>query len=120
MCVDLCDLVNAEFPTYGKDAVKALKLKIQKRHRPNTQSFAFTTLETCMKNCGARFHHMVIAKDVLGEMMRLVLGGKLQPEVRTKILELVEEWATQLPIHQARSISHRFPYDRVGVVDADP
>lgn len=96
--VDLCDLVNSDFHSYGKDAVKALKLKLQKLAKPPVQHLTLTALEMCMKNCGAQFHVMVVKKDVLGEMIKLVLGGRCEGSVRLKVLELLEEWAAQLRI----------------------
>lgn len=51
--VDLCDLVNSDFHRFGKDAVKALKLKMLKTPmKPAVQLLALTALEMCMKNCG--------------------------------------------------------------------
>jgi len=99
--VDLCDLVNSDFHRFGKDAVKALKLKMLKTPmKPAVQLLALTALEMCMKNCGAQFHAMVVAKEVLGEMSKLALTARCDTEVRRKTLQLLEEWAAQLRIPQ--------------------
>lgn len=106
--VDLCDLVNSDFYRFGKDAVKALRLKMCLHTKPPVQMLALTALEMCMKNCGAQFHAMVVAKDVLVQMKRLLLGARCELEVRNKMLELVEEWAAQL---------RRFPHYKAAYDD---
>ena len=65
--VDMCDLVNSNFHRYGKDTVKALRLKLQKKTKPQTQYLALVALEMCMKNCGVMFHAKVIEKACLDE-----------------------------------------------------
>ena len=57
-----------------------------------------------MKNCGTQYHIMVVVKDVLGEMMKLVLNRRCEGSVRRKTLELLEEWAAQLRIPQYREV----------------
>ena len=102
--VDLCDLVNSDFHRHGKDTVKALKLKMMKNGKPSVQNLALVAMEMCMKNCGAQYHVMVVVKDVLKEMMKLVLDRRCEGSVRRKTLELVEEWAAQLRIPQYREV----------------
>ena len=63
----MCDLVNSNFHRYGKDTVKALRLKLQKKTKPQTQYLALVALEMCMKNCGVMFHAKVIEKACLDE-----------------------------------------------------
>lgn len=106
--VDLCDLVNSDFHRFGKDAVKALKLRIRPYVlKPAVQLLALTALEMCMKNCGAQFHVMVVTKDVLGEMTKLVFERRCDGAVRRKTLELLEEWGTQLRLpHYAEVVQH--------------
>ena len=61
----MCDLVNSNFHRYGKDTVKALRLKLQKKTKPQCQYLALVALEMCMKNCGVMFHAKVIEKACL-------------------------------------------------------
>ena len=93
----MCDLVNSNFVAHGKDAVKAIKLKLLKKSDPGRQMLALLALEMCMKNCGQNFHLMVIAKDVPHEMAKLVTSSPgTAMEVRDKTLVLIREWAQQI------------------------
>ena len=76
--MDLCDLVNSDFHRHGKDTVKALKLKVGKTNKPAVQHLALVAMEMCMKNCGAQFHVMVVVKEALGDMMKLVLDRRCE------------------------------------------
>ena len=48
-------------------------------------------LETCVKNCGRRFHLCVATKDFLQEMVK-VIGPKHDPPqaVQEKILQMIQ------------------------------
>src|SRR5699024_10222339 len=56
--------------------------------------FVFQVLETCVKNCGKRFHMLVTNKDFVGELVKLI-GPKNDPPpaVQEKVLSLIQSWA---------------------------
>ena len=51
----------------------------------------FQILETCVKNCGKRFHLLVAHKDFLQELIKII-GPKNDPPqvVQEKILSLIQ------------------------------
>jgi len=98
----MCDLVNSNFHRYGKDTVKALRLKLQKKTKPQTQYLALVALEMCMKNCGVMFHAKVIEKACLDETSKCGAARGGDARVKRKALALVQEWALQLRQPQYR------------------
>jgi len=119
----LCDVVNYNFVLHGKDAVKALKLKLELRKDGTACRRALYALEMCMKNCGPRFHAMVCAKEVPKTLVKLCEKPP-NAEVRDNTLRLIEEWAANLSRREPgygwafdtlRAKGFRFP-DPVGAV----
>lgn len=51
-------------------------------------------LETCVKNCGRRFHLVVSQKDFVQDLFKLI-GPKNDPPtaVQEKVLSLIQNWA---------------------------
>ena len=101
--VDMCDLVNSNFHRYGKDTVKALRLKLQKKTKPQCQYLALVALEMCMKNCGVMFHAKVIEKACLDETSKCAAARGGDARVKQKSLALIQEWALQLNLPQYRA-----------------
>ncbi|MBN3311249.1 GGA1 protein, partial [Amia calva] len=62
---------------------------------------ALTVLETCMKNCGKRFHSEVGKFRFLNELIKVVspkyLGSRAPEKVKGKVLELMYSWTVGLP-----------------------
>ncbi|MBN3315078.1 GGA1 protein, partial [Atractosteus spatula] len=62
---------------------------------------ALTVLETCMKNCGKRFHSEVGKFRFLNELIKVVspkyLGTRAPEKVKSKVLELMYSWTVGLP-----------------------
>ncbi len=51
-------------------------------------------LETCVKNCGIRFHSKIAQRDFLHDMMKVISVKNNPPTiVRERILGLVQYWA---------------------------
>lgn len=99
----MCDLVNSNFHRYGKDTVKALRLKLQKKTKPQCQYLALVALEMCMKNCGVMFHAKVIEKACLDETSKCAAARGGDARVKQKSLALIQEWALQLNLPQYRA-----------------
>jgi hypothetical protein len=53
-----------------------------------------TVLETCVKNCGKKFHLLVASKEFIQELVKLI-GPKYDPPtaVQEKVLSLIQLWA---------------------------
>nr|XP_005302519.1 ADP-ribosylation factor-binding protein GGA1 isoform X1 [Chrysemys picta bellii] len=84
---------------------------------------ALTVLETCMKNCGKRFHDEVGKFRFLNELIKVVspkyLGSRTPEKVKLKILELMYSWTLGLP--QEVKITEAYQMlKKQGIVKCDP
>lgn len=87
MNLEICDSVNLD-PGLAKDVVRAVKKRLQ--HKSSTvQVLALTLLETMFKNCGDSVHSLVVEKDILPELVKIV-RKRSDMEVRDKILVLLD------------------------------
>ncbi|KAG8138203.1 putative Target of Myb protein [Naja naja] len=77
--MEICDIIN-ETEEGPKDAFRAIKKRV---------------LETCVKNCGHRFHILVASQDfVEGVLVRTILPKNNPPAiVHDKVLTLIQSWA---------------------------
>ncbi|KAJ8978560.1 hypothetical protein NQ317_012083 [Molorchus minor] len=94
--MEICDLVN-ETEEGPKDAIKAIRKRLTQNAGKNytVVMYTLTILETCVKNCGKRFHVLVCNKDFIQELVKLI-GPKNDPPtaVQEKVLSLIQSWAT--------------------------
>lgn len=96
LIMEVCDLIN-ELEEGPKDAVRAIKKRFQlnagknnhivmltltasfpdsvARESGSDHSFFVQVLETCVKNCGRRFHVLVCSKDFIQELVKLIGTG---------------------------------------------
>ncbi|KAA8585638.1 hypothetical protein FQN60_004332 [Etheostoma spectabile] len=78
--MEICDMINSleEGP---RDAIRALKKRI--------------VLETCVKNCGYRFHILVTTRDfVEGVLVRAIIPRNNPPLVlHDRVLGIIQAWA---------------------------
>ncbi|CAI9717618.1 2,Target of Myb 1,TOM1 1 [Octopus vulgaris] len=93
--LDACDIIN-ETDEGPKDAIRAIKKKLQQNAGKNYAAVMYTLilLETCVKNCGKRFHLQVANKEFLHELIKII-GPKNDPPpvVQEKVLSLIQTWA---------------------------
>ncbi|XP_078387757.1 ADP-ribosylation factor-binding protein GGA1 isoform X1 [Cetorhinus maximus] len=94
-----CDQLNKELEG-PQLATRFLAHKIQSPQEWEAIQ-ALTVLETCMKNCGKRFHSEVGKFRFLNELIKVVspkyLGTRTSEKVKTKVLELMFSWTVGLP-----------------------
>jgi hypothetical protein len=93
--MEVCDVIN-ETDEGPKDAVKAFRKKISQNTGKNYTSvmYCLTCIESCVKNCGRRFHIQVANKDFLHDLIKII-GPKNDPPqiVQEKVLSMIQTWA---------------------------
>ncbi|XP_014243358.1 TOM1-like protein 2 isoform X2 [Cimex lectularius] len=103
--MEICDLIN-DTEDGPKDAIKAIRKRLQTSVGKNytTVMFTLTVLETCVKNCGRRFHVLVCNKEFVGELVKLI-GPKNGPPmaVQEKVLSLIQAWVDAF--HQQQDLN---------------
>uniref|UniRef100_A0A452FX15 Target of myb1 membrane trafficking protein n=1 Tax=Capra hircus TaxID=9925 RepID=A0A452FX15_CAPHI len=92
--MEICDIIN-ETEEGPKDAFRAVKKRIVGNKNFHEVMLALTVLETCVKNCGHRFHVLVASQDfVEGVLVRTILPKNNPPTiVHDKVLTLIQSWA---------------------------
>nr|XP_020015172.1 target of Myb protein 1-like isoform X2 [Castor canadensis] len=92
--MEICDIIN-ETEEGPKDAFRAVKKRIIGNKNFHEVMLALTVLETCVKNCGHRFHVLVANQDfVEGVLVRTILPKNNPPTiVHDKVLTLIQSWA---------------------------
>ncbi|XP_028311672.1 target of Myb1 membrane trafficking protein isoform X4 [Gouania willdenowi] len=92
--MEICDMVNTseEGP---RDAVRAIKKRIVGNKNFKEVMMALTVLETCVKNCGYRFHILVTTRDfVEGVLVRSIIPRNNPPVfLHDRVLGIVQAWA---------------------------
>ncbi|KAH9424812.1 TOM1-like protein 2 [Dermatophagoides pteronyssinus] len=93
--MEICDIIN-DTEDGPRDALRAIKKRLQQTAGKNFTVFklTLTVLETCVKNCGKRFHILVSSKDFIQDLVKLI-GPKNDPpaEIQEKVLSLIQSWA---------------------------
>uniref|UniRef100_A0A7N6APC8 Golgi-associated, gamma adaptin ear containing, ARF binding protein 1 n=1 Tax=Anabas testudineus TaxID=64144 RepID=A0A7N6APC8_ANATE len=82
-----------------------------------------SVLETCMKNCGKRFHSEVGKFRFLNELIKVVspkyLGSRSPEPVKKKVLELIYSWTLGLPDETKISDAYQM-LKKQGIIKQDP
>jgi len=92
--MEICDLVNSS-DDGPKDAIKAIKKQLSNNIGKNNVVilYTLTVLETCVKNCGKRFHILVAQKDFLQELIRVISPKGNPPQIVVdKVLGMLQTW----------------------------
>ncbi|XP_030591265.1 TOM1-like protein 2 isoform X4 [Archocentrus centrarchus] len=92
--MEICDIIN-ETDEGPKDAMRALKKRLSGNKNYREVMLALTVLETCVKNCGHRFHVQVANRDFIDGVLVKIISPKANPPtiVQDKVLSLVQAWA---------------------------
>lgn len=93
--LEICDVIN-DSDEGPKDAIRALRKRLQQNAGKNytVVMYTLTVLETCVKNCGKKFHVLVMQRDFVMDLVKLI-GPKNNPPivVQEKVLSLIQSWA---------------------------
>ncbi|KAK7862523.1 hypothetical protein R5R35_008994 [Gryllus longicercus] len=93
--MEICDIINST-EDGAKDAIKAIRKRLQQNAGKNytVVMYTLTVLETCVKNCGRKFHVLACNKEFIQELVKLI-GPKNDPPtaVQEKVLSLIQSWA---------------------------
>ncbi|XP_071329891.1 TOM1-like protein 2 isoform X4 [Trachinotus anak] len=92
--MEICDIIN-ETDEGPKDAMRALKKRLSGNKNYREVMLALTVLETCVKNCGHRFHIQVANRDFIDGVLVKIISPKTNPPtiVQDKVLSLIQAWA---------------------------
>ncbi|XP_058510580.1 target of Myb protein 1 isoform X4 [Solea solea] len=94
MNMEICDIINSseEGP---KDAVRAIKKRIVSNTNFKEVMLVLSVLETCVKNCGYRFHILVTSRDfVEGVLLRAIIPRNNPPLIlHDRVLGIIQAWA---------------------------
>ncbi|XP_067088778.1 TOM1-like protein 2 isoform X1 [Osmerus mordax] len=92
--MEICDIIN-ETEDGPKDSMRALKKRLGGNKNYREVMLALTVLETCVKNCGHRFHVLVANRDFIDGVLVKIISPKTNPPtiVQDKVLALIQAWA---------------------------
>ncbi|XP_041735186.1 TOM1-like protein 2 isoform X2 [Coregonus clupeaformis] len=92
--MEICDIIN-ETEEGPKDAIRALKKRLSGNRNYREVMLGLTVLETCVKNCGHRFHVFVANRDFIDGVLVKIISPKTNPPtiVQEKVLALIQAWA---------------------------
>ncbi|KAI5623165.1 TOM1-like protein 2, partial [Silurus asotus] len=92
--MEICDIIN-ETEDGPKDALRAVKKRLNGNKNYREVMLTLTVLETCVKNCGYRFHALVTTREFIDGVLVKVISPKNNPPaiVQDKVLALIQAWA---------------------------
>ncbi|XP_056627148.1 TOM1-like protein 2 isoform X3 [Triplophysa dalaica] len=92
--MEICDIIN-DTEDGPKDAIRAVKKRLNGNKNYREVMLTLTVLETCVKNCGYRFHALITTRDFIDGVMVKIISPKNNPPaiVQDKVLALVQAWA---------------------------
>nr|XP_020471574.1 TOM1-like protein 2 isoform X2 [Monopterus albus] len=92
--MEICDIIN-ETEDGPKDAIRAVKKRLNGNKNYREVMLTLTVLETCVKNCGHRFHALVTSRDFVDGVLVKIVSPKNNPPtiVQEKVLTLIQAWA---------------------------
>ncbi|KOC60148.1 TOM1-like protein 2 [Habropoda laboriosa] len=93
--MEICDIIN-ETEDGPRDAIKAIKRRLNQAAGKNytVVMYTLTVLETCVKNCGKRFHALACSREFVQELVKLIRPKNEPPTaVQEKVLSLIQTLA---------------------------
>uniref|UniRef100_A0A8C4QUZ7 VHS domain-containing protein n=1 Tax=Eptatretus burgeri TaxID=7764 RepID=A0A8C4QUZ7_EPTBU len=91
LIMEICDIIN-ETEEGPRDAVKAIRKRLNGNKNPKEVILALTVLETCVKNCGRRIHLLVANQEFVESILVRLIQPKLglPVDVQDKVLGLIQ------------------------------
>uniref|UniRef100_A0A1A7WE35 Golgi associated, gamma adaptin ear containing, ARF binding protein 1 n=2 Tax=Iconisemion striatum TaxID=60296 RepID=A0A1A7WE35_9TELE len=116
-----CDQLVSE-PDGPQLATRLLAHKVQSPQEWEAMQ-ALTVLETCMQNCGKRFHSEVGKFRFINELIKVVspkyLGTRAPEPVKKKVLEMMFSWTVKYPDETKIAEAYQM-LKKQGIVIQDP
>ena len=72
--MELCDIINDNVDTNGKDALRALKRRLNRgfnNKNSKVMILALTALDGCVKNCGTGLHQLMASTGIMDDMKKI-------------------------------------------------
>ncbi|OBZ85373.1 Vacuolar protein sorting-associated protein 27 [Choanephora cucurbitarum] len=87
--LDISDQIRSK-KVNAKDAMRLLKKRLSHAN-PNVQLATLSLVDTCVKNGGDLFVREIASREFMDELV-LILRRDSNPEVRNKILSIIQTW----------------------------
>uniref|UniRef100_A0AAQ5X0R3 Target of myb1 like 2 membrane trafficking protein n=1 Tax=Amphiprion ocellaris TaxID=80972 RepID=A0AAQ5X0R3_AMPOC len=112
--MEICDIIN-ETEDGPKDAIRAVKKRLNGNRNYREVMLTLTVLETCVKNCGHRFHALVTSRDFVDGVLVKIISPKNNPPtiVQDKVLALIQSASApegDATLHKYSSVTQPTPH----------